>query len=105
MPRQALATDAATALIQGKRDTQEDALAADFPIGADGGIVVLADGMGGHAAGEVASTITVTEVFSELKLHRAQLAGEATHVLRHQSEPMVDTKDPMSRSTRETHPK
>ncbi len=30
--------------------------------------MVLADGMGGHAAGDVASKIVVTEVFAELKL-------------------------------------
>lgn len=37
-------------------------------MGADLGFAVLADGMGGHAAGDVASKIVVTEVFSELKL-------------------------------------
>jgi serine/threonine protein phosphatase PrpC len=37
----------------------------------DSGVVVLADGMGGHAAGDVASKIVVTEVFSELKFQSA----------------------------------
>ncbi|MEL7345577.1 MAG: protein phosphatase 2C domain-containing protein [Pseudomonadota bacterium] len=59
--------DVASVLSVGKRDHQEDALASDFPIGADWGFVVLSDGMGGHAAGDVASKIVVTEVFSELK--------------------------------------
>ncbi|MDJ1006660.1 MAG: protein phosphatase 2C domain-containing protein [Paracoccaceae bacterium] len=58
--------DAASVLSLGRRDHQEDALATDFPIGADFGFAVLADGMGGHAAGDVASKIVVTEVFSEL---------------------------------------
>ena len=37
--------DTATALDRGTRDTQEDSVVADFPIGDDCGIVVLADGM------------------------------------------------------------
>ncbi|WP_245306183.1 PP2C family protein-serine/threonine phosphatase [Roseovarius aestuariivivens] len=52
----------------GRRERQEDALASDFPFGQPFGFVVLADGMGGHAAGDIASKIVVTEVFSELKL-------------------------------------
>ena len=60
--------DVASALIRGKRELQEDALASDFPVGSDFGFVVLSDGMGGHEAGDVASNIVVTEVFSELKL-------------------------------------
>ncbi|MCA0869796.1 protein phosphatase 2C domain-containing protein [Seohaeicola saemankumensis] len=63
--------DAASALSQGQRETQEDAIAADFPVGAGVGFAVLADGMGGHAAGDIASGIVVTEVFSELKLRAA----------------------------------
>lgn len=60
--------DAASALSQGRRDRQEDAVAVDFPVGAPHGFAVLADGMGGHAAGDVASQIVVTEMFSELKM-------------------------------------
>lgn len=63
--------DVASALCQGGRDYQEDAIVTDFPFGADSGVVVLADGMGGHAAGDVASKIVVTEVFSELKFQSA----------------------------------
>ena len=63
--------DVATAICQGGRDYQEDAIVADFPFGSDSGVVVLADGMGGHAAGDVASKIVVTEVFSELKFQSA----------------------------------
>ncbi|MEM9898950.1 MAG: protein phosphatase 2C domain-containing protein [Pseudomonadota bacterium] len=59
--------DVASVLNRGCRDYQEDAIATDFPMGADFGYAVLSDGMGGHAAGDVASKIVVTEVFSELK--------------------------------------
>ncbi|MBD3677469.1 MAG: serine/threonine-protein phosphatase [Rhodobacteraceae bacterium] len=59
--------DYATAMSQGRREYQEDSLAANFCVGDPYGFVVLADGMGGHAAGDVASKIVVTEVFSELK--------------------------------------
>ncbi|MGR3344115.1 MAG: PP2C family protein-serine/threonine phosphatase [Paracoccaceae bacterium] len=60
--------DVASAICQGRRKHQEDAIIIDFPLGADLGFAVLADGMGGHLAGDVASKIVVTEVFSELKL-------------------------------------
>lgn len=59
--------DVASSMDQGHRDYQEDALATDFPAGARPGFAVLADGMGGHAAGDVASRIVVTEVFSALE--------------------------------------
>lgn len=61
--------DVACALDRGGRDYQEDSLVSDFAVGDDCGIVVLADGMGGHSAGDVASKIVVTEVYSELKFH------------------------------------
>lgn len=63
-----LELDAASALSVGRRDYQEDAVAVDFPTGTKVGFAVVSDGMGGHAAGDVASKIVVTEVFSELKL-------------------------------------
>lgn len=62
------AYDAAPAIIPGRRTHQEDAIAVDFAEGVPFGFVVLADGMGGHAAGDVASKIVVTRVFCELKM-------------------------------------
>lgn len=64
--------DAASALTKGQREYQEDAIVSDFSRGADIGLAVLADGMGGHAAGDVASKIVVTEVFSELVFQRGE---------------------------------
>jgi PPM family protein phosphatase len=67
--------DVASGISQGARDYQEDAITSDFPVGAESGFVVLADGMGGHAAGDVASKIVLTEVFSELKFHFADVSA------------------------------
>ena len=70
--------DVACAIHQGMRDYQEDAIVADFPIGTDYGYAVLADGMGGHAAGDIASKLVLTEAYSELKFHTSNiLAFEA----------------------------
>jgi PPM family protein phosphatase len=77
-----IAYDSASALSAGRRDTQEDAVATDFPLGTDFGLAVLADGMGGHAAGDVASKIVVTEVFSDLKLRGRNLLEDAPTALR-----------------------
>jgi PPM family protein phosphatase len=67
--------DVASGISQGARDYQEDAITSDFPVGAESGFVVLADGMGGHAAGDVASKIVLTEVFSELKFQFADVSA------------------------------
>jgi len=72
--------DVATALGQGMREIQEDAVVTDFPAGMDVGFVVLADGMGGHAAGEIASSILVTEVFAELKFKLSDLKKHEAHI-------------------------
>ncbi len=45
------------------RDHNEDAIASDVSIG----LVILADGMGGHRAGEVASEMAVLTLIAELK--------------------------------------
>lgn len=77
--------DVATAQELGARDLQEDALVSHFAQGAPVGFVVLADGMGGHAAGDVVSKIVATEMFSELLFQSgdpARLAREAAPILR-----------------------
>ena len=64
----------ATAHIIGDRDNQEDSLAShelEADVGEHGGVLllVLADGMGGHASGNVASRLVVerfSESYSEL---------------------------------------
>lgn len=72
--------DAASVLSLGQRDHQEDAIAADFPIGANFGFAVLADGMGGHAAGDIASKIVVTEVFSELMFQSSDISSMTSNM-------------------------
>ncbi len=77
--------DVACAISQGARDYQEDAITSDFLVGADAGFVVLADGMGGHAAGDVASKIVLTEVYSEMKFQYADVdafEADAPRILR-----------------------
>jgi serine/threonine protein phosphatase PrpC len=66
--------DVASAIAQGGRSYQEDAIVTDFPFGMDSGVAVLADGMGGHAAGDVASKIVVTQVYASLKFRSADFA-------------------------------
>ncbi len=78
--RRRLQFDVASALDVGKRETQEDAIVADFPIGNGIGIIVLSDGMGGHSAGEVASKIAVTEVYSDLKLRSGNKANFSDNI-------------------------
>ena len=59
--------DVAAAIDRGKREYQEDAVTVDFSTDTGIGYVVLADGMGGHAAGDIASEIVVTEMANNLK--------------------------------------
>ena len=59
--------DVASAICQGGRDYQEDAIITDFPFGTD-------------TAGDVASKIVVTEVFSELKFRSANFVQQETTI-------------------------
>lgn len=70
--------DSTTATSKGGRPYQEDAVLSDFAVGSDVGFAVLADGMGGHAAGDIASKIVVTVMFSELSFRRAQMEDAHT---------------------------
>lgn len=65
--------EVATAAIKGGRDYQEDSLIAHFPLGQETGFAVLADGMGGHLAGDVASSLVMTETFGRLKMKELML--------------------------------
>ena len=58
--------DIAAVIDQGKRERQEDALAFGLHDDRSPGFIVLADGMGGHAAGSTASGIAVASVHDEL---------------------------------------
>lgn len=78
--RPRLKFDDATAISKGARDYQEDALIADFTNGAEVSVAVLADGMGGHAAGDLASKIVVTEVFNTLMFRNSELADEGAEL-------------------------
>ena len=61
-----VAVTVSTALSKGARARQEDALACDVPEGGGAGLVVLADGCGGHAGGEIASRAAVAAALGEL---------------------------------------
>ncbi len=95
--------DVASAISQGARDYQEDAITSDFVVGADAGFVVLSDGMGGHAAGDVASKIVLTEVYSELKFQYADtdaFEARAPEILRN----IADHANDRLRQHARTHP-
>ena len=70
--------DGACAISIGARDSQEDAVVSDFPVGADTGFAVLADGMGGHKAGEVASYHVITQLYAALKFSSKNYAENAS---------------------------
>lgn len=72
--------DCGCAVSQGARDYQEDALVTDFARGTGVGLAVLSDGMGGHAAGDMASKIVATEVFSELTFRAEEMQRDPTGV-------------------------
>ncbi len=72
--------DVASASIQGSRDYQEDSMLVNFPIGQGSGFAIIADGIGGHVAGHLASAIVTTEVFTHLKMQEGHLASGALNV-------------------------
>ena len=78
--KKAVRFDVATATTKGERDYQEDSLIASFPQGQDAGFAVLADGMGGHMSGDVASALVMSEVFSRVKMKEMLLSKRTTNV-------------------------
>lgn len=75
-----LSFDVASVALRGRRNYQEDSLISSFPLGQDFGFAVLADGMGGHTSGHVASALVVAEVFSQLKMKDLMLDDGALSV-------------------------
>lgn len=75
-----LRCDAATAVWQGRRALQEDLLIARFARDQEFGFAVLADGMGGHAAGEVASAMIVAAVAALIEDRAARPGWSGTTV-------------------------
>ena len=69
--------DVASAIWKGMRPYQEDSLSSDFHAGSMGGFAIVADGMGGHAAGDVASNLASVHGSGHLKLTMQQLDGRA----------------------------
>jgi serine/threonine protein phosphatase PrpC len=77
---EAIRFDVATAATKGERDCQEDSLIASFPQGQETGFAVLADGMGGHMSGDVASALVMSEVFRRIKMNERLLDKRITDV-------------------------
>jgi serine/threonine protein phosphatase PrpC len=69
----ALSFDVATVAFRGARQNQEDSVVSSFPLGQETGFSVLADGMGGHLFGSLASSLVMSEVFTQLKMKEAML--------------------------------
>lgn len=93
--------DIASATDMGARAYQEDKLIVDFPEPGDSGIVVLADGMGGHAAGDVASDIAVREVISTLKSNGDPLFRDMSKVPERMAEAIETANASIARASQE----
>lgn len=65
--------DVAMAATKGAREYQEDSLLSNFAIGRSSGFAIIADGIGGHVEGHLASSIVTAEVYTHLKLLEEQL--------------------------------
>ena len=76
------AYDIALILDQGQRDSQEDAIAARVSDAADAGYVVIADGMGGHEAGEVASQLVISAWRDAMDARRNVAVGRISRDVR-----------------------
>lgn len=74
--------DVSSALHLGSRSRQEDTLATAFPDGVGHGFAILSDGMGGHAAGDLASQTIVADMFASLTLGNLEDAIDLPALLR-----------------------
>lgn len=84
-----LLIDAASASWIGTRSRQEDSVLTNIPQGDEPGLIVLSDGMGGHADGDIASRAIVTEVLADLFLAACRPDAMRVHgadILRHAAE-------------------
>ncbi len=72
--------DVASGSIVGSRKQQEDAMLANFSIGQATGFAIVCDGIGGHAAGHLASAMVTTEMFTHLKMQESHLVSGALNV-------------------------
>lgn len=73
VPQNRLEFDVATAAIKGKREYQEDSLLTHFAIGQTHGFAIIADGVGGHVDGHMASALVTTEMFNHLKMQEQHI--------------------------------
>ncbi|MCV2880422.1 PP2C family protein-serine/threonine phosphatase [Actibacterium sp. XHP0104] len=64
----------------GRRARQEDVLKVKFATDPGHAILVLADGMGGHTSGQVASKLVAGNVFGNLKADAPQLLAAEHHL-------------------------
>ncbi len=72
--------DVATGASKGKRDYQEDAVICAFPAGQPVGFAILADGMGGHASGDVASALVAAELYCHLKVNQLPIERKSPNI-------------------------
>lgn len=71
-------------------DNNEDCVTADAALG----LVILADGMGGHNAGEVASEMTVNGILHGMQQHwQAEMAGDSAAVARLLQQQITDANN------------